>query len=86
MQKVIMPKLGPDMESGTIEKWLKKEGQKIESGEPLLEIMTDKVTMEIEATASGYLKKILFPEGEQVSVTETIAFIGDKNEKFPDDN
>jgi len=86
MQKVIMPKLGPDMESGIIEKWLKKEGQKIESGEPLLEIMTDKVTMEIEATASGYLKKILCPEGEQVPVTETIAFIGEKNEKFPEEN
>lgn len=84
MQKVIMPKLGPDMESGTIQKWLKKEGQKVETGEPLLEIMTDKVTMEIEATSSGYLKKILCDEGKEVPVTETIAYIGDKNEKLPD--
>ncbi len=85
MQKVIMPKLGPDMESGIIEKWLKKEGQKVETGEPLLEIMTDKVTMEIEAITSGYLRKILCPEGEEVPVTQTIALICEKNEKIPED-
>jgi pyruvate/2-oxoglutarate dehydrogenase complex dihydrolipoamide acyltransferase (E2) component len=83
MQKVIMPKLGPDMETGTIQKWLKKEGQKVESGEPLLEIMTDKVIMEIEATTSGYLKKIISSEGEEVPVTEIIAYIGEKDEQIP---
>lgn len=83
MKKVIMPKLGPDMESGTIQKWLKKEGDKVEAGDALLEIMTDKVTLEVEATDSGYLRKTLCFEGEEVPVTNVIAYIGEKNEKIP---
>ncbi|MBM3710281.1 MAG: hypothetical protein FJW61_07675 [Actinobacteria bacterium] len=83
MDKVIMPKLGPDMESGTIQKWIKKEGDKVAAGDVLLEIMTDKVTMEIEATSSGYLKKIVCAEGEEVPVTTVIGYIGEKNEKIP---
>ncbi len=83
MHKVIMPELGPDMESGTIQKWLKKEGEKVKVGDVLLEIMTDKVTIEVEATDSGYLKKILHSEGDEVPVTDIIAYIGEKNEKIP---
>ena len=83
MNKVIMPKLGPDMESGIIQKWLKKEGDKVEAGDVLLEIMTDKISIEVEANDSGYLKKILHGEGAQVPVTEVIAYIGEKNEKIP---
>lgn len=82
MNKVIMPKLGPDMESGIIQKWLKKEGDKVEAGDVLLEIMTDKISIEVEANDAGYLKKILRLEGEEVPVTETIAYIGGKNEKI----
>ena len=83
MKKVIMPKLGPDMESRIIQRWLKKEGEKVKVGDALLEIMTDKITLELEATDYGYLKKILYFEGDEVPVTETIAYIGKKNEKFP---
>jgi len=82
MNKVIMPKLGPDMESGIIQKWLKKEGDKVEVGDVLLEIMTDKISIEVEANDAGYLKKILRLEGEEVPVTEIIAYIGGKNEKI----
>lgn len=82
MNKVIMPKLGPDMESGIIQKWLKKEGDKVEAGDALLEIMTDKISIEVEANNAGYLKKILRLEGEEVPVTEIIAYIGGKNEKI----
>ena len=82
MNKVIMPKLGPDMESGIIQKWLKKEGDKVEAGDALLEIMTDKISIEVEANDAGYLKKILRLEGEEVPVTEIIAYIGGKNEKI----
>lgn len=82
MNKVIMPKLGPDMESGIIQKWLKKEGDKVEAGDVLLEIMTDKISIEVEANDAGYLKKILRLEGEEVPVTEIIAYIGGKNEKI----
>ena len=82
MNKVIMPKLGPDMESGIIQKWLKKEGDKVEAGDALLEIMTDKISIEVEANYTGYLKKILCLEGQEVPVTEVIAYIGGKNEKI----
>lgn len=82
MHEVIMPKIGLTMETGTIEKWHKKEGEKVEIGEILLEIMTDKVSIEIEAYNSGIVKKILKSEGEEVPVSEVIAYIGEENEQF----
>src|SRR3972149_7857324 len=83
MYEVIMPKLGLTMESGRIEKWHKKEGDRIEKGEVLFEVMTDKVTIEVESYNSGILKKILKSEGDEVPVTEVIAYIGEEDEKIP---
>lgn len=83
MHEVIMPKLGLTMESGTIEKWHKKEGDKVEEGDVLFEVMTDKVSLEVEAYNSGYLKKIVRSEGEEVPVTEVVAYIGEKDEELP---
>src|SRR4030043_1515152 len=83
MHEVIMPKLGITMESGIIEKWHKKEGDRVEKGEVLFEVMTDKVTIEVESYNSGILKKILKAEGEEVPVTEVIAYIGKEDEKVP---
>lgn len=80
----LMPKLGMTMTSGKITKWLKKEGDKVEQGEPLLEIETDKVTMEEEATYSGVLLKILAKEGEIVPVNQPIAIIGQQGENVED--
>jgi pyruvate dehydrogenase E2 component (dihydrolipoamide acetyltransferase) len=71
------------MESGTIVKWLKAEGEPVEKGEPLYELDTDKVTQEVEAEASGVLLKIAIPEGE-VEVGRTIAFIGAQGEDVPE--
>lgn len=85
MHEVIMPKLGMTMEKGIVEKWLKKEGDYVKKGESLLEIMTDKVTIEVESYHTGYLKKILAEEGEEVSVTEVIAYIGEEDEKIPEE-
>jgi pyruvate dehydrogenase E2 component (dihydrolipoamide acetyltransferase) len=68
------------MESGTIVKWLKSEGERVEKGEPLYELDTDKVTQEVEAEASGFLLKIAIPEGE-VPVGRTIAVIGEEGEQ-----
>jgi pyruvate dehydrogenase E2 component (dihydrolipoamide acetyltransferase) len=82
--EVIMPKAGMAMEEGTVVKWLKKEGDKVETGEPLLEILTDKVNMEIEAPASGVLLKILAEDGEVVPVTQIIGYIGEEGEKITD--
>jgi pyruvate dehydrogenase E2 component (dihydrolipoamide acetyltransferase) len=71
------------MESGTIIKWLKSEGDRVEKGEPLYELDTDKVTQEVEADFSGVLLKIAVDEGE-VPVGRTIAVIGEEGEEAPE--
>src|SRR5205085_2743394 len=78
--EVKLPRLGQGMESGTIVKWLKGEGDPVEKGEPLYELDTDKVTQEVEAEASGVLLKIAISEGE-VPVGRTIAVIGEAGEE-----
>jgi pyruvate dehydrogenase E2 component (dihydrolipoyllysine-residue acetyltransferase) len=80
--EVRLPRLGQGMESGTIVKWLKSEGEAVEKGEPLYELDTDKVTQEVEAEASGVLLKIAVSEGE-VPVGQTIAVIGEAGEEVP---
>jgi pyruvate dehydrogenase E2 component (dihydrolipoamide acetyltransferase) len=80
--EVILPRLGQGMESGTIVRWLKSEGEQVQKGEPLFELDTDKVTQEVEAEASGVLLKIAVPEGE-VPVGQTVAFIGEAGEPVP---
>jgi pyruvate dehydrogenase E2 component (dihydrolipoamide acetyltransferase) len=77
--EIKLPRLGQGMESGTIVKWLKSEGDNVEKGEPLYELDTDKVTQEVEADASGVLLKIAVAEGE-VEVGKTIAVIGEQGE------
>ena len=81
--EVILPRLGQGMESGTIVRWLKSEGEPVEKGEPLFELDTDKVTQEVEAEANGVLLKIAVSEGE-VPVGQTVAFIGAQGEEVPD--
>jgi pyruvate dehydrogenase E2 component (dihydrolipoamide acetyltransferase) len=78
--EVKLPRLGQGMESGTIVKWLKSEGEQVQKGDALYELDTDKVTQEVEAEASGVLLKIAVPEGE-VEVGRTIGFIGDQGEE-----
>ena len=73
--EVKLPRLGQGMEAGTIVKWLKSEGDRVEKGEPLFEVDTDKATQEVEAEASGVLLKIAVASGE-VPVGQTIAVIG----------
>lgn len=80
---VIMPKAGMAMETGTIIRWFKNVGDPVTAGEPLLEIQTDKVAMEVEAEVSGYLIAVLRKPGDEVAVTEQIALIGAKDEKPP---
>jgi pyruvate dehydrogenase E2 component (dihydrolipoamide acetyltransferase) len=81
--EVILPRLGQGMETGTIVRWLKSEGDAVEKGDPLFELDTDKVTQEVEAEASGVLLKIAVAEGE-VPVGRTVAFIGNEGEDIPD--
>ncbi|RPJ10504.1 MAG: hypothetical protein EHM36_03310, partial [Deltaproteobacteria bacterium] len=81
---VIMPKLGLTMTEGSIERWLKQEGDRIEKGEPLLEIITEKLNFQYEAPASGILRKILHFEGETVPVSTPIAIMAEEGEALPE--
>src|ERR1700749_1648818 len=73
---ILMPALSPTMEKGNLAKWLKKEGDKVKSGDVIAEIETDKATMEVEAVDEGTLAKILVPEGTQdVPVNDVIAVL-----------
>ncbi len=81
--EVIMPKAGIDMTEGQIVKWNKKVGEFVKQGEILLEIMTDKVNMELEAEEDGYLLAILKNDGETVPVTEVIGYLGAEGEAVP---
>ena len=71
----IMPKMDMDQESVTILEWLKKEGEKVEKGEAVIVVETDKLTSEIEAPASGTLTGILYKENEEAPVTKVVAYI-----------
>lgn len=85
MKKVEMPKMGDTMEEGKILRWIKKEGDQIKKGESLAEVETDKVTIEIEAFASGILRKIVVSEGGTASIGAVIALIGAADEPLPEE-
>ncbi|MBS0530350.1 MAG: biotin/lipoyl-binding protein, partial [Proteobacteria bacterium] len=78
---ILMPALSPTMEKGNLAKWLKKEGDKVKSGDIIAEIETDKATMEVEAVDEGTIAKILVPEGTQdVPVNNVIAVLAGDGE------
>src|SRR5258705_9471981 len=74
---VVMPQMGESIFEGTITKWLKKTGDKVQRDEPLFEISTDKVDAEIPAPASGVLQEIKVGEGSTVQVNTVVGVIGD---------
>lgn len=74
-KEVIMPKIGLDMDEGTILNWYKSEGDLVKKGEVLLEIETDKATTDVEAAVNGVLKEIVEEEDATVDIGETIAWI-----------
>jgi len=73
--EVIMPALGMAQEKGTLLNWLKKPGETVKKGEPLMEVETDKATVEVEAPASGILQNVTAKEGDEIPVGRTIALI-----------
>src|SRR5215207_4157017 len=83
--QVTLPRLGQGMESGTIVKWLKSEGEKVEKGEPLYELDTEKVTQEVEADVGGVVLKILAPEGQEIEVGKAVAVIGEEGEEVAEE-
>ncbi|CAA9462195.1 MAG: Dihydrolipoamide acetyltransferase component of pyruvate dehydrogenase complex [uncultured Rubrobacteraceae bacterium] len=84
MPEVIMPKMGDAMEEGTLLQWLKSEGEEVSEGDPIAEIETDKVTMELEAEDAGTLAQLIASEGQDVPVGEAIAFIQGEGEEVPE--
>jgi pyruvate dehydrogenase E2 component (dihydrolipoamide acetyltransferase) len=83
MQTIIMPKMGDAMEEGTLVRWLKREGDTVQEGEPIAEIATDKATVEIEAPASGVLRGIRVAENTVVPVNTPLAYILQPGESLP---
>src|SRR5262245_32975541 len=77
---VTMPQLGESVTEGTVTRWLKKEGERVETDEPLLEVSTDKVDTEIPSPASGILTSITVAEDETVEVGAELAIIGDEGD------
>jgi pyruvate dehydrogenase E1 component beta subunit len=81
---ILMPALSPTMEEGTLSKWLKKEGDRVKSGDVIAEIETDKATMEVEAVDEGILSRIVVPEGtEGVKVNAVIAVLASDGDDLP---
>ena len=80
----LMPKLGMDMEEGTIIRWLKAEGDAVKKGEALAEIETDKSTVEVESPAEGKVLKLYYEEGTEKPCGTPIAVIGQPGEEIPE--
>ena len=84
MTEIFMPKAGMDMKEGRLIRWLKEIGDHVEKDEPIMEIETDKITMEAEAPATGILLAKLIDDETTVPVLQTIGYIGQPGEKIPD--
>ena len=77
--KVVMPSWGMGIEEGTVVRWLKAVGDKVQAGEPIVEIETAKATQEMESPATGTLARILLPQGESAAVNTEIGLIEEEN-------
>src|SRR5437879_12152094 len=80
---VKMPQLGESVAEGTIGRWLKQPGDRVERDEPLVEIQTDKVNAEVPSPVAGVLQEILLPEGTTAAVKSDMAVIGDEGDAEP---
>ena len=81
-ETITMPKLGFDMQEGTLVRWVRSEGEPISKGDILAEIETDKATVEVESSASGVIRKLLVEQGTVVPIGSAIAIVGTKDEKI----
>jgi pyruvate dehydrogenase E2 component (dihydrolipoamide acetyltransferase) len=78
--KVIMPQAGQDLETGIVKHWLKAEGEPVVKGEPIVQIETEKVNLDVEAPAAGVLLRILVPDDTETAIFSTIGIIGQPGE------
>lgn len=77
---VIMPQAGQDLETGIVKHWLKAEGDSVAKGEPIVQIETEKVSLDVEAPAAGVLLRILVPDDTETAIFSTIGVIGQPGE------
>jgi len=84
IKELKLPKMSDTMDTGQITKWLVKEGDFIKKGDPIFEMQTDKVNLEVEALEEGVLLKIVGKEGEDIPVGQVIAYLGDEGDKVSD--
>ncbi|SDQ16128.1 dihydrolipoamide acetyltransferase family protein [Virgibacillus salinus] len=84
-KEVFMPKLSSTMEVGTLLQWLKEEGDPVEIGEPLFEIMTDKINIEVESYEEGVFLKKYYQVDDEIPVNAVIGYVGEENEEVPDE-
>ena len=78
--KVIMPQAGQDLETGVVKQWHKAEGDAVTKGEPIVQIETEKVNLDVEAPASGVLLRIVVAEETETAIFSTIGIIGEPGE------
>lgn len=81
--KIVMPKLSLTMKTGSVVQWFRKEGEQVEKGEPIVEVLSEKVTYDVEAPANGILRRVLAEEGVDMPVGATLAFIIAPDEEIP---
>lgn len=84
--KVIMPRIGGTVVEGAIKKWLVQEGDRVQRYQPVLEVSSEKVTIEVPAPVDGVVLKIYHPAGECVPVGATLALIGGPDETLPEES
>ena len=82
-KEVIMPALGMAQDEGVLLRWFKKEGEMVTAGEPLMEVATDKVDVQVDAPASGLLTAVTAKEGDEIPVGQVIAQIAAEGEELP---
>lgn len=85
-KEIFMPKLSSTMEVGTLLQWFKEEGDPVSMGDPLFEIMTDKINIEVESYEDGFLLKKYFEVDDEIPVNQIIGYIGEKNEQVPNES
>lgn len=78
--RVVMPQAGQDLETGVVRQWHKAEGDSVAKGEPLVEVETEKVILDVEAPAAGVLLRIVVPNDTETAILSTIGVIGEPGE------
>lgn len=78
--RVVMPQAGQDLETGVVRQWHKAEGDTVARGEPLVEVETEKVVLDVESPAAGVLLRIVVPDNTETAILSTIGVIGEPGE------